>query len=563
MMSTSTCRFPLVAAATLILAATLINPVPTAAADSCRFGVACQPAAAGCTERYVSAEDRFETVADLPSAFAVGLAKTEAGFVIADRHDDDLAVFDKAGVRTGTIAYPSYEPAALSWDGELLVAADGLNDRIYFIDPATDECVRNIESPMAGVSALACDAEGKLWIAARGSETMQLIDPLDGTTLADIQAPTSRVSALAYDQRGYLWAADASRDEIFLVDVRTGYTIFGIAAPGPVADGIWLDGNALYVADYQTDKLYAADISELHGACVRGDARRGKVTLFCDLQNLGPGMVTGGSLVLAIPEDGPNQKLDEITWTEGSRGESDQWGQEVAVYEVGEVGSGETRSVRLDARGEFYRISTKIFPDQVGPLKDIPKDIRERYLGDEDKYRVRGDYIQGKVKEVVGDETNPYFMARKLYDFLIGRINYQMIGGWDIAPTVIERGTGSCSEYTFSYIALCRAVGIPARYVGALVVRGEDSSVDTAFHRWAEIYLPGIGWIPVDVNAGDDVWQGDRCFSFGGIANRFLITTRGGGASTWLNWGYDLETSYRTTGKANVRVEQFAEWDVE
>lgn len=519
--------------------------------------------AAGGEIRYMAAEDIFAEAAGLPAAFGVGLAETGAGFVIADRHADELVVFGADGARTGTIAYPSYEPAALSFDGELLAAADGLDGRIYFIDPDSGECVRNIESPMARVTAAACDSDGKLWIAARGAREMQLIDPLDGTTLADIPAPTGRVSALAYDPRGYLWAADASRDEIFLVDIRTGYTVFGLASPGPVPNGLWLRGDTLYVGDYQTDKLYAADISDLHGACVRGDTRRGKVTLFCDMQNLGPGRVTGGSLVLAIPEDGPNQKLDEKAWTEGSRREHDQWGQEVAVYEVGELAPGETRSVRLDARGEFHRISAKIFPDRVGPLEDIPQEVRERYLADEDKYRVQGEYIQDKVKEVVGDEANPYFMARRLYDFLIGRINYQMIGGWDIAPTVIERGTGSCSEYTFAYVALCRAAGIPARYVGALVLRGEDSSVDTAFHRWAEIFLPSVGWIPVDVNAGDEELQGDRCFSFGGIANRFLITTRGGGASTWLNWGYDLETSYRTVGKANVRVEQFAEWDVE
>ncbi len=95
-----------------------------------------------------------------------------------------------------------------------------------------------------------------------------------------------------------------------------------------------------------------------------------------------------------------------------------------------------------------------------------------------------------------------------------------------------------------------------------MVLRGEDASIDTAYHRWAEIYLPRIGWIPVDVNAGDSEWQGDRCFSFGGIANRFLITTRGGGDSRWLNWGYNVETAYRTRGKANVRTESFAEWDV-
>ena len=137
-----------------------------------------------------------------------------------------------------------------------------------------------------------------------------------------------------------------------------------------------------------------------------------------------------------------------------------------------------------------------------------------------------------------------------------------MIGGWDIAPTVIERGTGSCSEYTFAYVALNRAAGIPARYVGAMVVRGEESSIDRAYHRWVEIYLPNVGWIPVDVNAGDQEWQGQRSFSFGGISNRFLITTRGGGDSEWMKWNYNAVVDYRTLGKANVRMEGFAEWDV-
>jgi DNA-binding beta-propeller fold protein YncE len=510
---------------------------------------------------YVAA-DRFTEVGPLPESFSVGLVRMGDDFAISDRHQDQIFVFGADGETRRMLSYPSYEPAGLSYDGKLLVCADGGNNRIYFLDPETDECVRTIESPLSGISAVACNEKGQLWIAGRGQSELQLIDPLDGTTLADIKSPTTKIGALAFDKNGYLWAADASRDQIFLIDIRTGYTIFRLAAPGPVCNGLWLDGDHLYASDYQTDTLYRTKISGLHGETVRSDARKGRVTLFCDLQNLGPGEVTGGTLVLAVPEDGPNQALEEVWCTEGARDEADQWDQKVKVYDVPRLAAGEMQSVRLGATGEFYRISTKIFPHMIGKLDAVPKDIRKRYLVDEDKYRVQGEYIQNKVKSIVGDETNPYFMARKLYDFLIGRINYQMIGGWDIAPTVIERGTGSCSEYTFSYIALCRAVGIPARYVGALVLRGEDSSVDTAFHRWAEIYLPTIGWIPVDVNAGDKELQGDRCFSFGGIANRFLITTRGGGASEWLNWGYDLETAYRTKGKANVRVEQFAEWDV-
>ena len=510
----------------------------------------------------VGADDLFSEVCALPAGFARGLVKLDEGFVVADRHEDLLIFFDDRGWRQRTLEYPAYEPTALSWDGRYLVAADRDNGRVYFLDPRTGEAVRMIESPLTPVTAVACNAEGQLWIAARDAEELQLVDPFDGTTLASIPSPAPRLTGLAFDEDGYLWAADASDDLLYLVDIRTGYAIFQLAAPGPVADGLWYDDGRLWVGDYQTDLLYRADVLSLHGKCLRSDERRGQATLFSEVENLGPGEITGGTMVVAIPTNGPNQELDSLTVTEGGRFETDRWDQEVAVYELGELAPGQKMAVRMDGIGTFWRISYKVYPHLVGQVDDIPADIRERYLVDADKYRSGSDYIQGKVAEVVGDETNVYFRARKLFDFLIGRINYQMVGGWDIAPTVIERGTGSCSEYTFSYVALCRAAGIPARYVGAMVLRGEDSSVDVAYHRWAEIYLPRVGWIPVDVNAGDRQWQGERCFSFGGIANRFLITTRGGGDSEWLKWNYNVMVDYRTRGKANVRTEGFAEWDV-
>lgn len=544
----------------LFAAAALTFLPPTASAGP--EAEKCDISKGGRDPSYAYDDERFEAILELPTRFGIGLARLPAHFAICDRHADEIVLFGETGRKIGKLPYPAYEPAALTYDGKRVACADGVDHKIYFLDPASGECVRTIESPLQQVSGMAADSEGRLWIAAKGSEVLQLIDPKDGTTLADMKAPSAKVTGLAYDPRGYLWALDSGKDRVYLIDIRTGFTVFWLAAPGPVATGISLADGTLYVSDYQTDKLYRADVRGLHGTVVRSDERRGRVTLFCDLDNLGPGRVTGGTMVLAVPEPGPGQVLEKVSWSDGSREETDRWGQHVRVYDVGDLEPGRSRSIQLSAVGTFYQVSTKIFPHEVGSLSGIPKEIRKRYLVDEDKYRVRGTYIQAKAREVVGGEKNPYFMARKLYDFLIGRINYQMVGGWDIAPTVIERGTGSCSEYTFSYIALCRAVGIPARYVGALVLRGEDASVDTAFHRWAEIYLPNVGWMPVDVNAGDTQWDGDRCFSFGGIANRFLITTRGGGASEWLNWGYDLETQYRTKGKANVRIEQFAEWDV-
>jgi NADH-quinone oxidoreductase subunit E len=67
-------------------------------------------------------------------------------------------------------------------------------------------------------------------------------------------------------------------------------------------------------------------------------------------------------------------------------------------------------------------------------------------------------------------------MVRRIARYIQARMTYELSGGWNVAPTVLERGTGSCSEYTFLMIAMCRAAGVPARYVGSIVVRGDDAS---------------------------------------------------------------------------------------
>ena len=43
-----------------------------------------------------------------------------------------------------------------------------------------------------------------------------------------------------------------------------------------------------------------------------------------------------------------------------------------------------------------------------------------------------------------------------------------------------------------------------------IVVRGDDASIDEAFHRWAQIYLPHYGWVPVDANRGDKPSPADQ-----------------------------------------------------
>ena len=51
-------------------------------------------------------------------------------------------------------------------------------------------------------------------------------------------------------------------------------------------------------------------------------------------------------------------------------------------------------------------------------MKEIPKDIKDRYLVDEDKYRINDPVIQKAVEEAVGDEENPCWIMRKIYKYV-------------------------------------------------------------------------------------------------------------------------------------------------
>jgi transglutaminase-like putative cysteine protease len=63
------------------------------------------------------------------------------------------------------------------------------------------------------------------------------------------------------------------------------------------------------------------------------------------------------------------------------------------------------------------------------------------------------------------------------------------------ALDTLQRKKGTCSEYTNLFIALMRCQGIPARFVHGYVYKG-------MYHAWAEIYLEGIGWHPIDPQVG-------------------------------------------------------------
>jgi transglutaminase-like putative cysteine protease len=68
----------------------------------------------------------------------------------------------------------------------------------------------------------------------------------------------------------------------------------------------------------------------------------------------------------------------------------------------------------------------------------------------------------------------------------------------DDAETVLRSKRGVCQDFAHLTIALARAAGVPARYVSGYV-RPVDGLAE-ASHAWAELFLPGAGWVGMDAS---------------------------------------------------------------
>ncbi len=81
--------------------------------------------------------------------------------------------------------------------------------------------------------------------------------------------------------------------------------------------------------------------------------------------------------------------------------------------------------------------------------------------------------------------------------------------------TTLMTAQGACRDTALVFMAACRSWGIPARFVSGCQ-EGDPQKSEGELHAWAEVYLPGFGWLGYDPTHGLSV--ADRHIAFAASA---------------------------------------------
>jgi transglutaminase-like putative cysteine protease len=108
--------------------------------------------------------------------------------------------------------------------------------------------------------------------------------------------------------------------------------------------------------------------------------------------------------------------------------------------------------------------------------------------------------VRKLADEVTAGKSDPIGEARAIYDHLITTMKYdKTIPGWGKGDTerACDIRAGNCTDFHSLFMSLARAKGIPSRFVIGFPMTAKDGQVK-GYHCWAEFYVKGKGWIPVD-----------------------------------------------------------------
>jgi transglutaminase-like putative cysteine protease len=228
-----------------------------------------------------------------------------------------------------------------------------------------------------------------------------------------------------------------------------------------------------------------------------------------DVHNRSTSKIQNGIMVWHLFTDMENQFVETIDVFPPARVTERAERNMVAQVKVPDLNPGESFSptviLRIDTITRDWLMEPQTTPDHLlSRNRGMYCTLQKYWEIDDEKIQE----LSQRAAERTGDDES---YARLAFDMVRDSVKLkthldERIG----AARAVREKEGDCDEHADMFIALMRAVRIPARRVVGHFYRGSEEPEP---HAWCEVFLESKGWIPVDPALGNFGTLSENYFS--------------------------------------------------
>jgi transglutaminase-like putative cysteine protease len=237
-------------------------------------------------------------------------------------------------------------------------------------------------------------------------------------------------------------------------------------------------------------------------------------------------------LWLPLPQQDDFQKIRELqieSTVAHAEGRESEYGNHYVLFAPtpAQLEAGFDATVRFVATRYEHKVSLDSASAKLVAMNTPASPDLQRYL-EPDKLVPLNGVIADLAKEHTAGDTTTLEKARHIYDYVLATMRYDKTGeGWGRGDAVwaCTSKRGNCTDFHSLLIGMMRSSGIPARFEIGFPLHDSKTEGDIpGYHCWAEFYLNGTGWVPVDAS---EAWKNPskRDYFFGAHdVNRVFFT---------------------------------------
>jgi len=206
----------------------------------------------------------------------------------------------------------------------------------------------------------------------------------------------------------------------------------------------------------------------------------------------------------------------------------------LALYRLDELAPGDIPVISRQIVVPVMSVRAAIHPEAITPFDPSRPDLVSALESD---HWIRPDLVPRTSSRITGPTEGYWQKTRVIYDYVLDLLSWDDNPPSRVIPDYISTEKADSEGYSFLFVSLLRAAGIPARPVGGILI---GSNNNTRIWWWAEVWVEGLGWVPLDPALGDgfegllpegvqfpEAGEDAAEYYFGGLEGRHIAFSRG------------------------------------